>query len=80
MQVAAYNEMNTHYFLINIGDDKMTARVDSNKCEAHGICAEVCPVEAITIENEKAVVDEEKCIDCGACSEACPVKAIFMED
>jgi len=48
------------------------------KYECYGCyaCKEVCPTNAITMEEDKEgfrypVVDEEKCIDCGACNKAC---------
>jgi NAD-dependent dihydropyrimidine dehydrogenase PreA subunit len=33
-------------------------------------------VEAIKVENEKALVDKETCVDCGTCIDECPEKAI----
>jgi [FeFe] hydrogenase (group B1/B3) len=45
------------------------------KCLAHP-CSIVCPVDAITIEENAAVIDQEKCINCGKCKAACPYEAI----
>ena len=57
----------------------MAAKVDLDKCKGTGTCAEVCPVEAITVE-DKAKIDEETCVDCGTCIDECPEKAISLED
>lgn len=57
----------------------MAAKVDVETCTGCGNCVEVCPVDAITIEDGIAVVDEETCTDCGACANECPVEAIEME-
>ncbi|MFO7659555.1 MAG: 4Fe-4S binding protein, partial [Candidatus Cloacimonadaceae bacterium] len=38
--------------------------------------ADVCPVNALSMEGDKAVCDEATCIDCGACISTCPVQAI----
>lgn len=50
--------------------------VDLEKCTGCGTCEESCAVEAIKVEDEKAVVDAETCIDCGTCMEECPEDAI----
>ncbi len=54
----------------------MAVIVDQEKCTGCGTCVEACPVEAIKVENDKAIVDEEACVDCGTCIEECPEKAI----
>jgi len=43
-------------------------------CLGLGDCAAVCPVDAISIDEEKkiAVVDPKKCIGCGLCEKECP--------
>lgn len=47
----------------------------TDNCTACGACADVCPSEAITV-NEVAVIDASKCVDCGACVDECPSEAI----
>ncbi|MDR0948927.1 MAG: 4Fe-4S dicluster domain-containing protein [Lachnospiraceae bacterium] len=44
-------------------------------CVAHP-CREVCPVDAIGMENRRSIIDQEKCIQCGKCKEVCPYDAI----
>lgn len=34
-------------------------------------CAAVCPVKAVTREDDWVVINEEKCIGCGSCTTAC---------
>ncbi len=53
-------------------------QLDTNLCpKGCQICADVCPSEAISIdEDKKLVVTEEFCIYCGACQLVCPEKAI----
>ena len=51
--------------------------VDKNKCIGCGTCVAICPVEAISFDdNGKAEIDNTKCIRCGACQASCPVEAI----
>jgi Fe-S-cluster-containing hydrogenase component 2 len=56
----------------------MPAVVDKEVCTGCESCVAVCPVEAISMEDGKAVVSDE-CIDCGQCVDECPVEAITME-
>ncbi len=55
--------------------------VDKNKCEGCGECVEVCPVEVLELEDEKAVVvNEEECLGCESCIEVCEQEAITVEE
>jgi 4Fe-4S ferredoxin len=55
-----------------------TLRLDTSLCpEGCQICADICPSEALSVDEEKRlVVREEFCIYCGACQQVCPEKAI----
>ncbi|MCR5703639.1 MAG: 4Fe-4S dicluster domain-containing protein [Eubacterium sp.] len=43
-------------------------------------CIEVCPKNAIHMENGRSVIDQEKCIKCGKCRQACPYSAIVKQE
>jgi len=50
--------------------------VDKEKCTGCNICIERCPVDAISMENEKAKINMQECIHCGICHGVCPSEAV----
>jgi len=77
-KVGPTQAINSSNFICNINEDD---------CVGCSKCAEVCPVEAISmvsanIPNQKmkvAKLNEEHCIGCGVCERVCKVDAITME-
>lgn len=58
-------------------------KVKAETCISCQLCISNCPVNAITMQNGKAVIDPEKCIACGICANGngadfmgCPTSAI----
>lgn len=56
-------------------DNKVHVTDACQGCLAHP-CKEVCPKDAIEIQNGRSVIDETKCIKCGRCIQECPYGAI----
>jgi heterodisulfide reductase subunit A2 len=57
--------------------DPLIAMVDEDVCTGCGICIEVCPYEARTLNERKRIaeVNSALCTGCGGCIAACPSNA-----
>jgi uncharacterized Fe-S center protein len=49
-------------------------------CTYCGVCAEICPFHAITVNEESWEYSEKECFGCGACVDACSSKALSFQD
>ena len=60
--------------------EAITPRIDMEVCTACGLCARVCPYNAITVDKElkRSEVIEAACAGCGSCGAECPFDAITM--
>jgi Pyruvate/2-oxoacid:ferredoxin oxidoreductase delta subunit len=55
------------------------ARRDAGICSECGTCAEACPIDAITFNDEiVSHVDESVCLGCGVCAVKCPSGAMTL--
>ncbi|MBN1534016.1 MAG: DUF362 domain-containing protein, partial [Spirochaetes bacterium] len=53
-------------------------QADPAICTGCGICADQCPVSALSMDDTIPRVDAETCIACFCCQEMCPQKAITL--
>ncbi len=53
-----------------------TMPIQCHQCEEPA-CAAVCPVKAITVQNNSVCLNESQCIGCKMCAIACPFGAII---
>ena len=54
-------------------------RVNKERCVGCGVCVDVCPAGAISMDNGKAVISGQ-CVDCSRCVQVCPQRAIHPGD
>jgi H+/Na+-translocating ferredoxin:NAD+ oxidoreductase subunit B len=52
---------------------------DQGLCTGCGACVEICPVQAVKLEEDIPVVDEDWCIGCGVCATVCPSGAVQIK-
>lgn len=50
--------------------------VKQEDCVGCGVCVEECPVNAISMVDEKAEINMDECIRCGVCHDVCPQDAV----
>ena len=49
-------------------------------CTFCGVCAEMCPFDALDVKPNSWIHDKSACFGCGVCVESCPNNAIVHED
>ncbi len=57
----------------------MAIKVLEEKCIGCLKCQEICPFDAITTKNKRAVIGDT-CVNCGTCLNVCSTAAILQED
>jgi len=63
-----------------INMDKMGDKnVHKDQCTSCGVCAKVCPYDAISMVDKHPSFDESKCHSCYSCYNKCHVKAIYTK-
>ncbi|MCW3981424.1 MAG: CoB-CoM heterodisulfide reductase HdrA2 [Candidatus Bathyarchaeota archaeon] len=60
--------------------EAITPRTNKEKCKICGLCARVCPYNAIIVDKEKKLVEviEAACAGCGTCGAECQFEALHM--
>lgn len=55
-------------------------KVDRETCTGCGLCLQVCPFGALTLDNENIIVASEACNGCGACVPECPSGSLSLPE
>jgi ferredoxin len=54
------------------------SQLDEDRCIGCGVCAEMCPFDAIAVPDGRAVVDVSRCMGCGVCADKCDQGALSL--
>jgi electron transport complex protein RnfB len=54
------------------------ASLDTETCKGCGTCVKRCEMEALSLDNKKAVLDLNRCIGCGLCVSTCPTHSLSL--
>jgi len=57
----------------------MSPIVNEEGCSACGVCVEICPRSAITIEEGVSRINRDLCVGCGECMMACTTSSIGFD-
>ncbi|MFP4521926.1 MAG: 4Fe-4S binding protein [Fibrobacterota bacterium] len=55
-------------------------KIYKEKCGMCGVCAGVCPENAIKLAACAPICSEKKCTSCGKCVKACPASALELNN
>ncbi len=53
--------------------------IDWESCNGCEACLSICPMDALSMADEKAELNDARCIGCGLCVSECPLEAIALE-
>lgn len=56
----------------------MPILVDTEKCTGCGNCLDACPLQAVSLIQDRASIDHNKCNECLRCLDECPNEAIYQ--
>ena len=54
------------------------ASLNTETCKGCGLCTKRCQMEALHLDNKKAVQDLNRCIGCGLCVTTCPTHSLSL--
>lgn len=58
---------------------RFVVTLETDQCKMHKDCISACPVNALSVKEEKLVIDESSCLGCGLCVPSCPESALHLE-
>jgi len=62
----------------NLVSSPFLASLNAETCKGCKLCTKRCQMEAIRVEEKKAVLDLKRCIGCGLCVSTCPTGSLSL--
>lgn len=83
VRVSGNDELEGYYVPLGLDGEvvnflKVRPKTDPNRCRHCGVCAALCPMEAIDFGDESLVIGT--CIKCHSCVKNCPSGAKYFDD
>jgi nitroreductase/NAD-dependent dihydropyrimidine dehydrogenase PreA subunit len=60
-------------------EDLTRPKLDNERCTGCGLCVDVCPCDALALENGAITLSREGCFGCDHCAAVCPAGAITLD-
>ena len=54
------------------------ASLNADTCKGCGTCVKRCQMEAVNLDDSKAVLNPDRCIGCGLCVSTCPTSSLSL--
>jgi len=61
-------------------NERKHPQINVELCTSCGVCAKLCPYQAMALKEGKIVVYPEQCLSCGLCASVCPHQSIRLGD
>jgi NAD-dependent dihydropyrimidine dehydrogenase PreA subunit len=71
-------EAMTRYGIPMMASSGYVATLDRDLCNQCGACVDVCPFDALSMDDSTVVRSWELCMGCGVCVEQCPAQAMTL--
>jgi len=69
-----------HNYPALIANSHFEPVIDTQNCQGCGECIKWCPVNALSLSDEKGAVDYKRCIGCGICVSKCSNHSISLKE